>query len=516
MTAGRAALFAGLLAAAVAAPSLRNGFVADDQWVVAQRPLLKQPPSVGWVFTEPYWPRNFGGVMWRPAVLASFALDYQLGGSEPWFHLMNVLWAGLAAAFLTLVACRVAEPMTGLVTGLLFAVHPVHVEAVANVVGRADLMAAAGYAAALLFAMAAERRRAALIGVALCATFAILSKEHVATLPAAVVLVYVGRRVPWRAAILPAAVAALPILAYFVARPALGQASLQSGGLAPGLEHLGMLARAWAMVPISLEWWRLLLFPAHLSSDYSPGDIVVSTGFTVWHLIGLAVWAGMGWAAWRWRRTVPGVAIGIAWLVITLSPIANVVVPTEFYVAERTLYLPSWGVCFALAALGMAWRAPVRLRGPVLAAVLVAGAARSLYRVPVWHDDEALYRAVTHDAPRSYRTLWFVGRDEFQAGHPGTGEGLIRAAIKLAPEVNGPRYDLAMYYARAGLVPAAVQQLRDAIAVDSGFAPAWAMLPQLLLAAGDTVGARREAEAALRRFPADRTVAASANAVLRR
>ena len=130
---------AGLLAVAVAAPSISNGFVADDRWIIAERPLLHHPASLTAVLKEPYWPVGFGGALWRPLVLTSYALDYQLGGDSHWFHLVNVLWAGLAAALLTLLACRLADPTTGLVAGLLFAVHPVHVEAVANVVGRGEL-----------------------------------------------------------------------------------------------------------------------------------------------------------------------------------------------------------------------------------------------------------------------------------------------------------------------------------------------------------------------------------------
>jgi hypothetical protein len=514
MTARQAALAAGLLAAAVAAPSIRNGFVADDHWVIVERPFLKQPPSVGALLRQPYWPAGFGGVMWRPAVLASYALDYQLGGSPHWFHVVNVLWAGLAAALLTLLACRLADPVTGLVAGLLFAVHPLHVEAVANVVGRADLMAAAGYAAALLCAVEAERRPIYLLGVALAAACAIVSKEHAATLPAAVLLVSVWRRGDLRAAALPAAIAAVPIVGYFVLRTVIGQPMLSSGGLAPGLAGLGILGRTWAMLPISLAWWRLFLFPAHLSSDYSPGDVVFSTGLTLGHVLGLVVWAVLGWSAWRWRRTVPGLALGLAWMVITVSPVANIVVPTELLVAERTLYLPSFGIAFALASLGTALPWPARRRVALLGIVLVAAAARSVARVSVWHDDEAAYRALQQDAPRSYRTLWLTAKDEFQAGRWGSGERLLREAIEIAPAVAGPRLDLARFYWDAGLWRPAADQLTEATAVDSAFVPAWALLPRALLAAGDTAGARFAAREALRRFPEEPDVVGSATAVL--
>ena len=510
MTARNAALAAGLLAAIVAAPSLHNGFVSDDHWVIVERPLLQHPPSIAAVLTEPYWPAGFGGVTWRPAVLASYALDYRLGGSAHWFHAVNLLWAGLATALLTLLACQLTDPRTGLVAGLLFAAHPVHVEAVANVVGRAELMAAAGYAAALLCALRVERHRGYLAGVALAAAFAIASKEHAVTLPAAILLVFLTRRSPARAAAWPAFAAAVPIVAYFILRGAFTAGSFASGGLAVGLEHLNLLHRAWAMIPISLQWWRLLLIPAHLSADYSPAELMVSTGLTATHVLGVLIWAAAGWAAWRWRERVPGLALGLVWLVVTVSPVANVLIPTEVLVAERTLYLPSWGIAFAVAALGMAVPWPTRVRLSLLTVVLVFAAARSIARSAVWHDDEAQFQALKRDAPRSYRTFWLVGKDEFAAGRWGSGEELLRGAIALAPQVTGPRVDLARFYGNAGLWGPAANQLRAAITLDSALSPAWAMLPRALLGAGDTTGAVATAREALRRFPGDSQVARGA------
>jgi hypothetical protein len=485
VTTRHAVLFSALLAAAVAAPSIGNDFVADDQWVIAHRQALEQPPSLGAVLKEPYWPASFGGVMWRPAVMTSWALDYQVSPSPHWFHGVNVFWAALAAALFALLACELAGPSVGLIVGLLFAVHPVHVEAVANVVGRAELMAAAGYAFALICAIRSAQDRAYLAGVALGAGLAIGSKEIAVTLPAAVFLVFAARRMVLRTAWRPAIAATVPIVAYFIIHGFVGIRTFYGGGLAVGLEHLGMLERTWAMLPLSLQWWRLFLFPAHLSADYSPGELTVSTGLTLWHVLGLLVWIALGVLAWRTRRTIPTIAIGLAWLVITISPVANVVMPTEFLIAERTLYLASFGVVLALGAAAMAIRSS-QLRVVVVAIAVVAGAIRSIARVPAWHDDEAHYQALRREAPRSYRTLVLEGKDEFAAGRWGSGEGLLLQAIAFAPNLTGPRYDLGQLYMHAKLWQPAIRQLQAAIALDSTFEPGRAALRQALQAAGDT------------------------------
>ena len=485
VTARQAVLFSALLAAVVAAPSIRNDFVADDQWVVAHRQALEQPASFGAVLKEPYWPASFGGVMWRPAVMTSWALDYQVSTSPHWFHAVNVVWAALAAALFALLACELMGPMVGLMAGLLFAVHPVHVEAVANVVGRAELMAAAGYALALICALRAESRPRYLIGVALGSALAIGSKEIAVTLPAAVFLLYLAKQKDLRLAWRPAIAATVPIVAYFIIHGFVGIRTFYGGGLAVGLEGLGIVQRTWAMSALSLQWWRLFLFPVHLSADYSPGELTVSTGFAIWHLLGLLVWVGLGALAWRTRRTIPGIAIGLAWVVITISPVANVVMPSEFLIAERTLYLPSFGVAFALASAALAIPS-LRQRTAVVALVVALCAVRSIARVPAWHDDETHYQALKQEAPRSYRTLWLEGKDEFAAGRWGSGERLLLQSIAFAPNLTGPRYDLGEFYMHAKLWRPAIQQFQATIALDSTFAPGRDALRQAVQAAGDT------------------------------
>jgi hypothetical protein len=486
----------------VALPSVRNGFVLDDRWVVSERPLLRHPPSLAALVAEPYWPAAFQGALWRPTVLVTFALDFRVSGDPRWFHAVNVLWAGLATGLLTLLAATLAGPGIGLVTGLLFAVHPVHVEATASIVGRAELIAAAAYGAALLCALRAARRRRWLIGVALAAAVAVGAKEHAATLPVAVLLVVVAHGGGLRRAALPAAVALVPVLGYLVVRAGITHGAFASGGLAPGLEGLAAPERAWAMLALSLQWWRLLAFPFHLSADYSPADVSVSTGLGAAHLAAAALWLGTLWAAWRLRRRAPVVALGLAWMGLTLLPVSNIV-PTEVLIAERTLYLPSWG--FLVAATGAASLVPWPRRAVVATVVLLVtlGAVRSLARADVWRDDGRWFAALERDAPRSYRTLWLQGNDAFRAGRWGTGERLLRAASVAAPGIPGPLEDLAAYYARAGLWPQATALFRRVIELNPRRSHAWQELTEALVASGDSGRAAATATRAAARFPGD-------------
>src|SRR3989441_2150934 len=429
--------------------------------------MIRRPPRSTLFPYTTLFRSGFGGVLWRPAVLVSYALDYRISASPHWFHAVNVLWATAAAAALALLATLIAGPTVGLVTGLLFAVHPVHVEATASVVGRAELVAAVGYAVALICALRSEQRPAWLLGVAFGAALAIGAKEHAATLPAAVLLVFLARDLGcarWRrslAAAAPAAACATVIVTlYFVARRAVAGGAFTPGGLAPGLRGLDVVDRAWAMLAISLEWWRLLLFPVRLSADYNPAQLSVTTALTARHGLAAVVWIAAGLAAWRLRGRIPGVAAGLAWLVLAIPPLSNRIVPTEVIVAERTLFLPSWGVMLALAALGASVPWPRRAKAWLLALALGVGAGRSVARIAVWCDDESFFAAQQRDAPRSFRTLWLGGREAFRQGQPARGERLLEAAVVAAPEVAGPRDDLARAYVARGLWAAAVRELR--------------------------------------------------------
>jgi predicted Zn-dependent protease len=139
----------------------------------------------------------------------------------------------------------------------------------------------------------------------------------------------------------------------------------------------------------------------------------------------------------------------------------------------------------------------------VVALLVLVGAVRSVSRVSIWHDDDRWFAALQRDAPYSYRTLWMSGQDAFAAQRWGTGERYLRAAIAAAPDLPGPREDLAAFYATGRRWGPAVELLRESLALDSTRTRPWMMLPRALLGAGDTLAAVRVAAAAVNRFPSD-------------
>ncbi|MGB7160425.1 MAG: hypothetical protein WBD40_20325, partial [Tepidisphaeraceae bacterium] len=135
----RPALASAALAIALFAITLGGTYIYDDLYIIGLDPRIKDPSLWGQFWTKDYF--NGGADnLYRPLVSMSYAVQWQLHGDRPWaFHLVNVLLHALASAGVAELARRLGGLRVGYVAGLLFAAHPVHVEAVANIVGRAEL-----------------------------------------------------------------------------------------------------------------------------------------------------------------------------------------------------------------------------------------------------------------------------------------------------------------------------------------------------------------------------------------
>lgn len=391
-------------AVAVYLGSLWNEFALDDNPVVQFNPLVSSFSGVWRAFVSPYWPPELGGGMYRPLPLASYALDRSLwwwAGGPAWLHAVNVLWHAGVSVAVALLARRWVSDRGALAAGLVFAVHPVHVEAVANLVGRTELMAAAFSVLAVYAALARDSVRWSAAGLAA----GLLSKENAAVVPALIAWGWiVGLERPARRRIVQYAAswAATGIVYGLVRWTVLRHESSFVNG-APIFIAASPLDIRLTAVAAFTDFARLLLLPLHLRVDYSPAERTLVTapldGRFLLGLLCLALWAALLVLAWRRGRKVE--AFGVGWMAVALLPVANLLYPAGVLVAERTLYLPSVGL--ALAA-GAALAGPLESRrlAWVLGLVVVAGGARTALRVPVWRDDRQVVRSELRDSPRSY------------------------------------------------------------------------------------------------------------------
>ena len=414
-------------------PALWNGFAMDDLYIIVWNPLVHSLHGAWRAFGGPYWPPDLGGQMYRPLPLATFALDWSLARGHPaLFHAMNLLWHAGAALLVTALARRWADWTTALVAGVIFAVHPVHVEAVANVIGLGELMAAVGVCLAVYAAVV--RQSVLWSGAALL--LGLLSKENAVVAPALIVWAWiVGAPLALRPdrRRLFMFVASWVVIAgvYLAVRAVVLQPYARLHATAP--VFLGESAFAGRLTAVAAlgDVVRLLILPLTLRVDYAPAErTIVRSMLDGRFVIGFAcllLWAVLLVLAWRRQRRLE--AYGLGWIAIAFLPVSNLLFSTGVLLAERTLYLPSVGLALA-AGTALARLPPERLR-VVLVAVVLAGGIRSGLRTPVWHDDFSVTQSILEDSPNSYRGPARMAAIYQSHRQPAQALGALREAAKI-------------------------------------------------------------------------------------
>lgn len=430
---------------------LPNGFVRDDIGILLGNDLLRGWHGIYQAFGASYWPPVNSGELYRPLTIAWMTVQWQLGGGHALlYRLVSLgLYAGSALAVWRLLR-RVAPPTAAWMGAALFAVHPVHVEALVEAVSQSELIVAILLCAAVAWHIDANagRRdvRATGIRVSLCFAFAIFFKENALILPALLLAsdrlvdsereTFAERWRRWR----PHYEMMIVIAAVFwVTRGVVlgGGTGTQTQEALTG----GLVARTWTMLGVPAEWLRLFLWPAHLQDEWSLQEWIPTHGWSLREVAGLIALGSVALAgiiAWRRR---PHLAFGILWAGIALAPVANILIPTGVIIAERTLFLPSVGVVIVAASL----LAPLTLRsgrsspvwrwaGPaVFAGVLALGMVRSALRLVDWRSPVIWAVRSIEIAPLSWRTHLTYATYLAVAGDTATARIEARRALALRP-----------------------------------------------------------------------------------
>jgi hypothetical protein len=482
-----AALVLAALVAAAYANSLSAEFLLDNRPLVLEDPRLRAATgsNLALIFTRDYWWPHYMSEVYRPLTTLSYLLNYAVlgNGDRPaGYHVVNLLlhWGNAVLVYLlALAAMRGVRPAFW--TAALFALHPIATEAVTNVVGRADLLAALGVlGGTLLHARAGHGpgRRAVprLAGLAAATALGVLSKESAAVLPAVMALfdLTAPRRVPERRrsrAVAAGYVVVLgTLLAVWLVRTRVFAALPQAH--VPFVDNPLVAADFWTArltaVGVMGRYFWLLLWPSMLSCDYSYDQIPLAhwppTSPTDWQpVLVLGLLVAVVVAAIRLGRREPAVPFFVGFFFVTLLPVANLLRIIGSIMAERFLYLPALGftACLVLVVTWLAGRLGPRPGAAALALAVVVAlyGLRTHRRNADWHDVLALWSSAVVAAPNSFKThqgmayaLWVAGEPH----HPDI-DAVIREAEaarailerKPLPDVHKPSViplELGIYY----------------------------------------------------------------------
>jgi protein O-mannosyl-transferase len=441
------------LALALYAVTLGGTYIYDDSFLIGLDDRVHHPKLWGQFWTHDY----FNGAidnLYRPLVSQSYGLQWWLHGDLPWaFHLVNLLLHAGVCALVAELGRRLVNWRVGLIAGLLFAAHPVHAEAVAGVVGRAELACAIGVVGALvLFLKRPMTTGRALAIFGLCVV-AVLSKEQGLLLPAllaallpvrrAQVTVDMEPKTPVRrdperqAMLLMFALVIWTVGGVIVLREQVLHLKFEwdRGFLDVAMQPMiqSPPLDRW-LIPVALlgRYFQLLVMPVKLSVDYGLsviGPTVSRDDPYLW--LGAAAFAGwiacfcVSLARRKWIA-----AFSLVALALTYSMASNFVIIAAIF-GERLMYLPS--VFFViLVAMAMVRLRP-RVWGILLAVLLVLGSIRTWTYVRRWNDRDAFYEYSLIEQPKSLKIHLLVAFADYEEGRLPEARKVMDDAIGIHP-----------------------------------------------------------------------------------
>jgi protein O-mannosyl-transferase len=471
--------------------ALRNGFALDDVAMIVENPLVRDVGNVRAIFGSNYWSRGAGltgdPTLYRPLTVFTYAADFAMWGpSASAFHAVNIVLHAATTVLLFLIAVELlGSSVAAFAAASIFAVHPLHTEAVTGIVGRAEILATLFFLMAFLvlrrrsafgFGAQGEASSARSLGRAaagaLLYLLGLFSKESAVALPAVLALddwlhrdeLPRDRRSTLTVLGVRYGGLAVAAMIYFMFRQHAVSGTAQ---MWPGFVGVSAAHRILTASRVMLEYIGLFVFPRTLIADYWKTDVPIATSLTdPLVLVSILLWIGVGVVLWRSFRRDSPLAFSVAWFFITTAPVANVLFPIGVAKAERLLYLPSVGLCLVT---GWAYgRAERLIRSPwipriALASILVAFTARTVVRNRDWRDSLTLALATLEVSPSSPLMNDIAAGELVRRGDAKRAVELLREAVRQAPDMPLVRGHLGATYYSLGQVDLAIAEYQEAI-----------------------------------------------------
>lgn len=461
-----------LLAASIAAvfwPTLGHGFVNyDDDGYVYENPHVARGLGGGgwrWAFTAS---DEFN---WHPLTWISLMLDTEVHGLRaPGFHATNLLLHLLNSLLLLRILVRVTgSTWRSAFAAALFAVHPLHVESVAWISERKDVLSTLfGFLSIRSYVgHATDRKRGALAWTSLWLALGLMAKPMLVTFPLLFLLMDhwpLARGTAGRALLAEK----LPLFALVGASSAITLFAQHGGGAVRSIESLGLGVRAANAAVSAVAYLGKSFWPSDLAAFYPhPG-----ASLPAWKPAGsLLVLTAISFAAFRLRRSRPYFAFGWCWYLVALVPVIGLVQVGSQAMADRYTYVPligvfvavAWGATDAVrAALGVE-AAAARVLAATGTAVLALLAWRARQQVATWKDGETLFRHALACTARNHVAHNNLGLALSDQGRGDEALDHFRAALEIEPRFVEARVNLGKALIEHNRIPEAIVCLEEAL-----------------------------------------------------
>jgi len=411
--------------------TIHGVFVYDDLYSCKADERLLHPNQ--WIeFLRQGYMAGAADNLWRPLVSFTFALQAWGNGDRPWaFHLVNILLHATACALVAKLGTRLCNKKVGLIAGLLFAAHPVHVEAVAEIVGRAEEMGLIGVLAGLLFFIGKPLTPARVWGIVGWFLFAAFSKEQGLLFPIFLLVWFLMRHWPAsnetisdepspKAGRQLVAVLTLVMAAYIAYRNHILPWYWDRDFLDPANNPLIISTGAdrW-LIPIAVagRYAMLLVAPYRMSLDYGMDVFTPKLNWSEpWFYLGLmAIAVGIGAFIIAWKRRSRPAMFCLILFAASYGMVSNFFFTIGTIMGDRLMYLPSAFFCLLIAMLLA--KLPPRCAVAVLAVILILASIRTVTYAWEWNNRLRLYTyAVATEPKASMSYLLLAGEVDYPHG----------------------------------------------------------------------------------------------------
>ena len=523
------------IAIAIYLNTLFHGFTQDDAIVIYDNMYTTQGiKGLKGIFTKDTFFGFFkvegksklvSGGRYRPFTPAMFAVEYQIVGKKPFLgHFINVLLYGflcfmiykLLAQWFKQYEDKKLYAFVALAGALLYAVHPLHTEAVANIKGRDEIMSMLGSVVALFTLIKyVDTSVNKYLWMSMVAFFiALLSKENAITmLLVAPLSLYFFRKSSFFDAIGATAVLWIPAVLFIAIRTMV--LGFDFGGAPNELMNNPFLKwngtsylpftplEKLATVTFTLGKYILLLFFPHpLTHDYYPKYIEMMH-FSDWKVfLSALVYVGMIIFAYFGLKKRSVIAFGILWFLITISIVSNLIFPIGTFMSERFMFMPSLGFALVLAVVLSQLDTPQIGKIPmysILGLIVVLFSLKTITRNSVWKDDFTLFTTDVKTSTNSAKVLNAAGgamtAEAFKMeASPQKTEMLQKAvqylnqAIEIHPTYKNPYLIMGNAYYYLNDYESSIKAYENALRLDSEFKDASTNLAVALRDAGRNAG----------------------------
>ncbi len=464
--------------------------------------------SLRWAVTSTYF------YNWHPLTWISYMIDYQLFGLNPrGYHLTNVaLHTANTVLVFWLLQTTTGGVWPSAFVAALFGVHPLHVESVAWVSERKDVLSTLFLLLTIwTYTQFAERRcpRWYLASVGLFA-MGLMAKPMLVTLPFVLLLFdwWPLRRVNLQLdtatlnRVRPLLVEKIPFLLLAAVSSAITMYAQSVGGAVRSFDQYPLSDRAMNAVVSYAKYLQKTIWPVELSVRYPhPGSTL--SGWAV--LLAVFILVAVTIAAIRWGRSRPYVLVGWLWYLGTLVPVIGLVQVGDQAMADRYTYVPLLGVFIVVAWVAYdlaSWWRPVRLVMPWLAGVvLVALTVAAWNQVRYWRDSITLFEHATSVAPDDPLAHFSLANELRERGRVPEAARHYEEALRIYPNYADAHANLGLILAQQGRLDDAMPHYVAALRIQPGLAEVHNSMGMLLAEQGKTTEAILHFREALRIKP---------------